>query len=244
LFPVHYSQPWFAPLNYDFFIHLYRVWPFSSWRISIAETLIFNPWLSTFPFGLSYYLSWREANKGLPTTENMRKQLMGILLACFIAVILTILLRPVVSWPAPARAPEFQFLYPPYYRGSGTENCFPSHSTLIYMIVAMGLLPLHRRLAAALIAFVLVGISLPRIYLGGHYPIDVIASIVVAIASYLAVQAVSSTPRVQARLNWASSRGLCTDCVIFLWSFELGSGFRGTLVTLTMVRHLARLWPW
>jgi membrane-associated phospholipid phosphatase len=241
MLPDHYSQPWLAPLNYEFLIHFYRVWPFSSWRISIAENLIFNPWLSTFPFALSYYLSWKEASKGLASTLNAQTRLLGVVVACIIGTIVTILLRPVVSWPAPAREPEFQFLYPPYYRGFGNEDCFPSHSTLIYMIVAMGLLPVHRRLAKALIAFVLVGIALPRIYLGGHYPIDVIASIVLAIASCLAVQVLGAMPRVQALLNWAATRGIWTECAIFFWSFELGSGFRGTLATITMLRHLPRL---
>jgi membrane-associated phospholipid phosphatase len=108
------------------------------------------------------------------------------------------------------------------------------------MIVAVGLLPLHRRIATVLITFVIVGISLPQIYVGGHYPIDVVASIVLAITSYLTVQAWSSTPRVQALLNWAGTRGLSTECFIFLWSFELGSGFRGALATVAMLRNLHR----
>ena len=77
------------------------------------------------------------------------------------------------------------------------ENCFPSHSTLICLIVAIGLLPLHRKIGAILIAFVLVAISLPRIYVGGHYPIDVAASAVLAVACYWVVRALSSLARVQ-----------------------------------------------
>jgi undecaprenyl-diphosphatase len=239
------SQPWFAPLNYNLLIHLYRFWPFTHIRIAIAETFIFNPWLSTVPFALAYYLTWREtSSRELATVEVRRRQLLEVLIACFVAVLVTILLRPWVSWPAPSRAPGFSSLYPSYLWGYGNENCFPSHSTLVYLIVAVGLLPLHRRLAAALIAFVFVAISLPRIYLGGHYPIDVAVSIVLAIASYSFVCALSSLPSIQAGLNWVGARGLWSECLIFLWSLELGSGFRGTMATVTMLRHLPRFVGW
>jgi membrane-associated phospholipid phosphatase len=109
------------------------------------------------------------------------------------------------------------------------------------MIVAIGLLPLHRKIAAVLVAFVLLGISLPRVYLGGHYPIDVIASVVLAIASCLAVHSLSRLSRVQALLNWAGTRGLWSEILIFLSSFELGNGFQGTMATISMSRHLSRL---
>jgi hypothetical protein len=109
------------------------------------------------------------------------------------------------------------------------------------MIVAIGFLPLHRGIATALIVFALVGISLPRVYLGGHYPLDVVASVVLAVASYLAVQALSSISRVQALLNWAGTRGLWSECLIFFSSFELGNGFQGTMLTVSMSSHLSRL---
>jgi undecaprenyl-diphosphatase len=111
---------------------------------------------------------------------------------------------------------------------------------LICLIVAIGLLSLHRKIGAILIAFVFVAISLPRIYVGGHYPIDVAASAILAVACYSVVRALSLVARVQAILSWAASRGLWSECAIFLWSFELGDGFRGTLLTVKTLRQLAR----
>jgi len=242
MFPAQQSQPWFAPLNYHLLVHLYQLWPFSILRITIAENFIFNPWMSTVPFALAYYLSWRKTNEGIATVAARRKELVAIVLACVVGVVVTALLRPWVSWPAPARASSFRSLYPSYYWGYGSENCFPSHSTLWYLIVAVGLLPLHRKIAAMLIAFVFMAISLPRIYLGGHYPIDVAASIVLAITSYFIVRALSSLRPLDAGLNWLGTRGLWSEGVVFLWSLELGSGFRGTLATFTMLRHLPQLW--
>jgi hypothetical protein len=54
------------------------------------------------------------------------------------------------------------------------------------------------------------------------------------------VRALSLLARVQAVLSWAASRGLWSEFAIFLWSFELGDGFRGTMMTAKILRQLAR----
>jgi membrane-associated phospholipid phosphatase len=234
---VPQSQPWFKILNYSLLECLYRVWPFSPLRVTIAEIFILNPWISTLPFALAFYVAWRETSEGV---ARRRQRLLEIPLTCIIAVAVTVVLRPWVAWPSPSHAPDFQSLYPAYLWAYGNENCFPSHSTLICLIVAIGLLPLHRKIGAILVAFVFVAISLPRIYVGGHFPIDVAASAVLAVACYWVVRALSLLARVQAVLSWAASRGLWSEFAIFLWSFELGDGFRGTLMTAKILRQLAR----
>ena len=90
----------------------------------------------------------------------------------------------------------------------GNENCFLSHSTLICLIVAIGLHPLHRKIGAILIAFVLVAISLPQIYVGGHYPIDVAASAVFAVACYWRGARFEFAGASPDGMSWAASRGL------------------------------------
>ena len=231
------SQPWLSRVNYDLLVRLYRFWPFNTLRVNIAEIFILNPWMSTLPFAVGYFLSWSESSAVVATR---RQRLLEIPLACVLAVAVTVVLRPWIRWPSPSHAPGFQSLYPPYLWAYGNENCFPSHSTLICLIVAIGLLPLHRKIGTILVAFVFLAISLPRIYVGGHYPIDMAASVVLAIVCYCAVRALSLLPRVQAILGWAASRGLWSECIIFLWSFELGDGFRGTLMTVATLRHLSR----
>jgi membrane-associated phospholipid phosphatase len=230
-------QPWFKILNHSFLVYLYRVWPFSHLHVTIAEIFIQNPWISTLPFALAFYVAWCETSEGV---ARRRQRLLEIPLTCIIAVAVTVALRPWVAWPSPSHAPDFQALYPAYLWAYGNENCFPSHSTLICLIVAIGLLPLHRKIAAILIAFVFVAISLPRIYVGGHYPIDVAVSAILAVACYWVVRTLSLLARVQAVLSWAASRGLWSECAVFLWSFELGDGFRGTLMTFKTLRQLAR----
>ena len=234
---VQQSQPWFQILNHSLLVGLYRVWPFNHLRVTVAEIFILNPWISTLPFALAFYVAWNDTREGV---ARRRQRLLEIPLTCILAVAVTLVLRPWIAWPSPSHAPDFQSLYPAYLWAHGNENCFPSHSTLVCLVVAIGLLPLHRKIGAVLIPFVFVAVSLPRIYVGGHYPIDVVASTVLALACFWAVRASSLLAQIQAVLSWAASRGLWSECAIFLWSFELGDGFRGTLVTVKALGAFAR----
>ena len=231
------SGPWFADWNYRVLALLFRLLPPSGFRISIAEFIIANSLTSTWGFAVAYYLLWRTGDE---KTVERRRRLMEITIACFLAVAVTLVMRSWAAWPSPTRVAEFQPLYPYYEWNVGNPNCFPSHSTLICLIVAIGILPLSRKLGAALIVFTLFAISLPRLYVGGHYPIDVVASAVLSVISYVLVWAVGTQPGVRKRLDWFTSRGLWTECSLLLWTFELGEGFRSSTLLLRAGMHLAR----
>lgn len=80
--------------------------------------------------------------------------------------------------------------------------------------------------------------SVPRIYLGGHYPIDVAASMVLAIAAVTLIQQYQLPDAIA---EWLVRRGSGTAVREFLfifWIFELGEGFRGSLSFLMKVKRL------
>jgi membrane-associated phospholipid phosphatase len=68
----------------------------------------------------------------------------------------------------------------------GADNSFPSDHASVAFAVAFAVLIFHRRLGILLLA-VAVGIGLDRIFVGVHYPIDVLASIFVGLAAALVV---------------------------------------------------------
>jgi undecaprenyl-diphosphatase len=231
------SAPWFAAWNYELLRFLFRIWPHSGLRVSIAYMFIRNPLASTLIYAAVFYLAWRKKDD---QTLLHRSRLVGIACACLLAVLATGLIRPWIAWPAPARSLQFQNLYPSYLWGTGTANSFPSHSTLVYLTVAIGFLGLNRRLGAPLILFTFLAVSLPRIYVGGHYPIDVAGSAILSVVTYLVVHVCSAKPRIAGALEWVASRGWMSELFLLLWICELGEGFPASERTARLVYRIAQ----
>ena len=241
MFLVASPEPWFAEWNHAVLEHLFRILPFTWLRITIAEIFNYNSLASTWVFAIVFYLYWRREDE---RTLWRRSRLIEGTVACWLVVLATLPMRPWISWPSPMHVPFFQDLYPGHLGTAGTPNSFPSDSTLVYLTVAIGFAPLSRKVCASLIVFTLLAVSLPRIYLGGHYPIDVLASIVLSVTAAILVRLWSVRPGMSRFLEWAATRGSLTELVLFLWLFELGEGFRsGTDLLHTFLRsvhHLVR----
>jgi undecaprenyl-diphosphatase len=161
-------------------------------------------------------------------------------LAVGVAFLFTAVIRPWIRWPAPVLNPAFQPLFPQSLWGSGVQNCFPSHSTLAYFTVTLGFWRLNRALSVCLSLLVLVCVSMPRMYLGGHYPIDVIFSCVLAVCTLAAAWQWRFPNKVSEWLIRSGSGTTVRDCLFFLWTFELGEGFRGAELVSGAVHHYFR----
>ena len=68
----------------------------------------------------------------------------------------------------------------------GADNSFPSDHASVAFAVAFAVLMFHRRLGVLLLA-VAVGVGLDRIFVGVHYPIDVLTSVFVGLGAALVV---------------------------------------------------------
>lgn len=227
-------MPMFRGWDHAVLALLFRLFPHTDPRMNFAEFFIYNPLASAWIFAAAFYLYWGREDEGTP---QRRSGLLEIVLACIVAAFVTLLLRPWLGAPSPARNPDFQGLFPPYLWGRGTANTFPSHATLIYFLVAAGLWPYSRRWSVALGVWVVLGISIPRMYMGGHYPTDVLGSIVLAFAFLWIARRLGATDfcaRVFARV---SAGGPWVELLLFFWLFELAEGFRASLEIARMVTH-------
>ena len=189
-------------------------------------------------FAAAFYLAWVK-NDDRKTVR--RCCLLKTVVGFGIAVVITLLVRPWISWPAPARNPTFLHLFPQYLWGQGTANCFPSHSTLAYFMVAVGFWPLRRDLSIALALWTVISVSLPRVYLGGHYPIDVLASMILVFAVLGATWKWQVPPSLAKWLVSVAPRIGMRNLFLSIWIFELAEGFR---VTEFLVNRAGRLSSW
>ena len=225
--------PIFPAWNYSILEHLFRLLPHTDARMNFAEFFIYNPLISEWPFAVAFYLAWRAKDE---KTEWRRSRLIEIVAACIGATLVSLALRLWLGAPAPSRFPEFQPLFPPYLWKYGDANSFPSHSTLIYFIVAAGLWPIARKWSTALMIWVLLAISLPRIYMGGHYPTDVLSSIVLGLVTlWITDRAARPAKDLCARI---AAGGIWIEGILFLWLFELAEGFHSAGDILRTLEHI------
>jgi membrane-associated phospholipid phosphatase len=233
------SDPWLRDWNYQLMVGLFRLIPHSRTTDGIADLLVLTPLLSTWIVALYFYRYWTKDDGH---RASRRRYLLNAVMAFAMAAIISIVIRPWVHWPAPVLNPSFQALFPRDLWGSGSKNCFPSHSTLAYFTMAAGFWPLHRGLSIVLSTLALLFVSLPRVYAGGHYPIDVIFSCVLGFLMLIAVWRWPVPVRVANWLVGTEAKSNLQDWLFFLWTFELGEGFRSAEVLAGIARRLSH-WP-
>jgi membrane-associated phospholipid phosphatase len=229
--------PFLSDWNFRVLQDLFRILPHNLRRDSLADFLTTNALLSTWIYATVFYLFWRIEDS---RTVWRRSRLLEIFVAFLLAMLVTLAWRPWIAWPAPNLVPRFQILYPRYFWNEGNLNCFPSHSTLIYLIVAAGLWPFKRWVSAILMLWVLLAISLPRVYVGGHYPVDVLASILLAAIAIWTARLICSNARTSALFERIISKKMFLESLLFLWLFELAEGFRSSYSVATYVAHVVR----
>jgi membrane-associated phospholipid phosphatase len=217
--------PCFDEWNYHFFRQLFHLIPPTPRTNSFFEYLILNPLVSTWIFAFAFYHFWTREDDD---QEKRRLVLTKVLIAVGLAIVVSILPRPWLHWPAPNSNPPYQQMFPRHLQGTGTRNCFPSHSTLVYLVVALGLWPIDRRWSVGLVLTTLACISLPRIYIGGHYAVDVVFSCLLAFLVFAIPWRWSLMDKASAWVLKQYERTSFASWIFLLWVFELGEEFRGS----------------
>ena len=121
-------------------------------------------------------------------------------------------------------------------------SSFPSDHAALFSALAMGIFFRSRRAGAAVFAYVVLVTYVPRIYMGYHWPSDILAGFVLGIlAAYVAL--------IPAVRGW--SKQLYEECNkhsgwfaagLFLLTYEIGTLFNGPRLLLTSVASLLKKW--
>lgn len=156
------------------------------------------------------------------------------------------LMFPFRDRPLDARGLGFHVLDPRWNADIHQWSSFPSDHAVLFFALATGITLLHRKIGIAMLGYAAVVDCLPRIYLGLHYPSDILAGALLGAASVLLV-AHSRLGEIAAKriLGWAEIRPEWVYAGLFLCSFELATMFDsaiqiaqiGTRLTLAAARH-------
>ena len=158
-----------------------------------------------------------------------RMHIVATLLSCVVAMALTRTLATVLPFrarPLHEQTLDFQIPYgldPTILSG---WSSFPSDHATLFFALATGLLFVSRQAGIFAVLYTLIVISLPRIYLGFHYPTDIIAGAMIGISVAL-VGNICLVKRsyLQSITSWMLSRPALMYPFLFLFTYQIVDQF-------------------
>lgn len=188
---------------------------------------------------------WAWIEHGKESTEK-REALVFVLVATTFAVVLArtlALILPFRDRPLHNPLLHFQLPYTVYPSAMINWSSFPSDHSVLAFCFAAGLCTVSRRLGALAVSYSFL-ICLPRIYLGYHYPTDILVGALLGIG-VASLSRIVTLRRTLARviLNPMNPRPAYLYSFLFLWTFEIGTMFDSLVQFVLLYRDIARKYP-
>jgi len=183
--------------------------------------------LGGFWYAGAMFVFWvQAARRGEP---EKRLRIITTIVGSAITILLALLAGAFLTWPPPIRNPQLAHFFPPYIEPNPNTNSFPSMSTAVYGSVAAGIYSIHRPTGLFLWVALPLLVSLPRMYVGGHWSSDIVAGLAFALVGYAVARYLLETPLL-ARLETALADHrrwmIVTDFFVFIWILQIAVEFR------------------
>jgi len=202
-----------------------RSWTFDTGLLLLQKTNLLTAELLVSAYWLTWFRS-TETPTGSRTRERLVASLFGTVLAVGISLVVEQCLPP---RPRPIHEPGVLLHLPLGLSPVDVHrewSSFPSEHAVMFFALAAGLFLASRPMGVLAAVYTWVVTALPRVYLGFHYPTDVVGGAILGVAVVLSVNA----PRVRnaiARpvLALAASRPPIFYAASFLITFQAAALF-------------------
>jgi membrane-associated phospholipid phosphatase len=173
-----------------------------------------------------------------------RKTVLATLAAAAAALVFSFVVQGLLPFrPRPIHDPTLGLRVPIGLASDVMANwsSFPSDHATLFFALAAGLFFVSRGLGVVAAAYVTLVIALPRIYVGWHYPSDILGGAIigatfVALAQQAAVRERLAPPI----LSWARAHPQAFHAAFFLLSYQVATLMDDARVLASLALHLLR----
>lgn len=152
--------------------------------------------------------------------------------SCLIAILVGRILARILPFRArPLLNPEVNFLYPnaTVLHGLDMASSFPSDHSVMFFSLATAVFLISKRLGILTYCYIFLFICVPRVYLGLHYPTDILAGAVIGILIPVTFSIIPLSHLFAKKiLTFNENRRAIFFLLLFLLSFEIGTMFEST----------------
>jgi undecaprenyl-diphosphatase len=184
-----------------------------------------------------FWWAWFETDK--PASEKREFLVYALVSSCFALLLGRAVALLIPFRERPLRNPLYPFQIPFGVRGDvHSWNSCPSDHAILFFCLATCLWMVSRRLGILAMCHAFFVVSLPRIYVGYHYPTDILAGAVLGIGVALGCK----LPRLRKRLtdpafHWLKQHPASFYAFAFAATFEVAELFQSLLEFQSFVRH-------
>lgn len=181
---------------------------------------------------------WAWFKSGDERHSDNREYIISTLFCCFVGQILARALALTLPFRfRPLHEEGLNFLLPYGMKPTALEgwSSFPSDHAVLFFALSTGLVFISRKVGAFALCYTVLFIAFPRIYLGLHYPTDIIAGAIIGITiTLLGNIYLCKNKSVQQVVNWSYSKPNLFYPLFFLLTYQAADMFSDIRIIINL----------